>query len=67
VLKDPKFSADVYIITGQSGPRTALKCRIKGTMPPDRLVSMITAAFLLELTFAVIYWSLYSSPKFWLE
>ncbi len=45
---------------GQSGPRTALKWRIRGTIPPDRLVSMMTAALLLELTLAVIYWSLCS-------
>jgi hypothetical protein len=37
---------------GQSGPRTALKCRIRGVMRSKRRVSIITAALMLVLTLA---------------
>ena len=41
------------MITGQSGPNTALKCSTKGMMAADLRVSIMTADLILVLAFAV--------------
>lgn len=41
------------MMTGQSGPSTALKCSTRGMMAADRRVSIMTADLRLVLAFAV--------------
>lgn len=53
VEKEPKFSVVVYMSTGQSGPSTEEKCRIRGTRAADGRVSIMTATFGEVVMFAV--------------